>query len=158
MNAISKIDFDALYEPDIKKREYEAIISLIDDRFNEIVEKLIPGCRSGRNWYAYGNCDYSEESSCGFFDAIEHKEEIYIGGEHSYLEEPYGTSFPTRWLWEEDFEQEYLEAVKKCKDKFSENKAIKKQKRIDLLAKKLQFRKLIEQKLTKEELKYIEFK
>lgn len=154
---ITKEEFDKLYTDDITKKEFDRIIRKIDDRFGEIYLTLNPDIKK-RGWFDYENCNYESEVSGGYFDHIEYKEYIGIGGEYSELPMPYEYEIPTRWLWEENFGVEFKKEVseyektielKKKKVKVAEDKRkLKKEK----------LQKSIAQKLTKEELKIINFK
>lgn len=164
---ITKEQFDKLYSKDVSKKEYDNIISKIDERFAEICNKIL--LKNPRRWYDYANCDYNSENSNGYFDPEEYKLEIAIGGEYASLPEPFYSypyedknsylenCFPTRWLWE-DFEKEFKTQVKKYKLEILKEKEMAKNKRLELKNKKSEFKKIIQSKLTKEELKYIKFK
>ena len=54
---ITKEEFDSLYSNNITKKNYDIIISKIDERFSEIIRKIIPNLNR-KGWYDYGNCDY----------------------------------------------------------------------------------------------------
>jgi len=158
---ITKEEFDRLYvDPHtITVREYNSIIDKVDDRFAEVVKTLLPTIQK-KGWFDYGNVDYESENSHGHFDPKEYKEMIKVGGQYSQLPEPYecGNEFPTRWLWEENFKDEFDKAVEDYRIKDLKEKEQKKQK-LDLLnERKKKFRKIIESKLTKEELRYISFR
>lgn len=163
---ITKEDFDKLYSDDISKKEYDRIISLIEGRVQEIVRLIFPQIYKGRNWWDYSNCYYSDEGSNGYFDPEEYKEEISIGGENSFPE-PYNEpptdgngSFPTRWLWtdNEDIKKEFNSEIQKIKQADLKEKQDAKQKREEAKIRKAKFKEIIKSKLTKEELKYINFK
>lgn len=148
MPKITKAEFDSLYDDNISKKKYDAIIAKIDTRFYEIVSFMAPRVNEG-------------EDSGGYFEPEDYKEEIAVGGSWAELPPPYDyesdNSFPTRWLWE-DFEEEFKREVAKAKQKEVSEKLNAKQKRDDLKARKATMRPIIEAKLTKEELKYITFK
>jgi len=101
---ITKKQFDLLYSDDVTKKEYDAIIRQIGERFDEICRKFIRKTNKSRAWYAYGNWEWY--GSEGFFDPAEYQEYIEISGE--WIEPPpgYDLAFPTRWLWEENWEKE----------------------------------------------------
>ena len=154
---ITKAEFDKLYTDDISKKEYDAIISKIDERFQEICEVILPEKYA---WYDYGNCEYDTEESGGCFDIHEYKSTISIGGDDAFLPEPYlgdGNCFPTRWLWE-DFEDEFKTEVENSKLNRLKLKEAAKVKKQNLKNEMAKFKQLIKSKLTKEELKYISFK
>lgn len=157
MSKITKKEFESLYDSSITLKKYNEIVSKIDERFTEIVLTIIPNIRK-KGWFDYGNCNYDRGGE-GKFDSRSYQEEITVGGDYALLPEPYAidNAFPTRWLWE-DFEDEFKKSV----DDYSKEQASieldKKLKQIELEKKKEKFRKIIESKLTKEELKYISFK
>ena len=127
---ITKEEFDSLYSDSITKKNYDAIVDKIDERFGEIVEILIPKM-DARGWYDYGNCSYDSDRDAGYFDTDEYKNHIVVGGNSASLPMPYygqENSFPTRWLWQ-DFEEEMKRTVAKCKDELEKEKITNKQKR-----------------------------
>lgn len=68
---ITKEEFDSLYSDSITKKEYDAIIAKIDERFEEICEKFLHPIRgSNHAWYDYGNCNgmADDNRNSGFFD------------------------------------------------------------------------------------------
>jgi hypothetical protein len=158
MSKITKKEFESLYNPKTTIRKYNEILSKIDERFGEIVLTIIPDVTK-KGWFDYGNCGYEGDASEGKFDLDEYKKEITVGGEYAFLPEPYGcnNSFPTRWLWE-DFEDEFKKSVDDYNEELVTVKLDKKLKRIELEKRKEKFHRIIESKLTKEELKYISFK
>lgn len=162
---IAKEDFDKLYSDDISKKEYDRIIYLINERFFDIIILLFPKIQEGGDWFDYANCDYEAEDSDGQFDIDKYKSEICIGGCCDFPE-PYcctdeGNGYiPTRWLWTDDNEikKEFNKEVEKAKQEKLNKKQSDKQKREELKVRKVKFREIIKTKLTKEELKYIDFK
>lgn len=150
---ITKKEFESIYKQNITLRTYNKIISKIDERFQEIVLTLLPGVTK-RGWFDYGNCGYDGDETPGFFDKEEYKKDIAIGSEFASLPEPYGYSFPARWLWE-DFEEEFASSVAKEKSSVELKKLDVKQKRDALKLKKEIIWESVKQKLTKEELKYV---
>jgi hypothetical protein len=153
---ITKKDFESLYDPKITLRKYNEVVSKIGERFSEIVLTIIPGVTK-KGWFDYGNCGYESGESGGEFDLDEYKEEITVGGDYAFLPRPYGdnNSFPTRWLWEEDFKKEFDREVSKHQSDEEQKKLTLKQKREALKEKKLKIWESVKQKLTKEELKYV---
>lgn len=152
---LTKSLVDKLLDPDIKHSEYLSIIKLIDERFSEICRTLLKNRKL--SWFDYDNHG-DDENSPGKFSMEEYDEYIRIGGEHNGLKEPFGYEFPTRWLWEDDYVDQYNAEVDKYNKQLEEEKNQKKQK--DILNKEKR-KKMIEQiksKLTKEELSYISFK
>jgi len=154
---ITKFEFDCLYHEDIYKREFDIIISKVNDRFIEICRTIITMHNLNRGWFAYGNVDYHKDGSEGEFDIDEYKEYISIGGEYINIPEPFCNEIPTRWLWE-DFEEEFKKEVEDFKNKKELKKQTTKSKRVELKERKSIFKEIIKLKLTKEELKYIIFK
>jgi len=153
---ITKEQFDKLYDTDISKREYDNIIGQIDSRFYEIVTSLVG--KKNKQWFDYGNCDYDSEDSNGYFDPEEYREYITVGGENCRLSDPYRDGFPTRWLWEESFKLEFDRDVLIHETELEIEKNKEKSKREELKIRKLKFREVITAKLSKEELRYIQFK
>lgn len=164
---ITQEQFNRIYSKNITKKEYDDIITQINERFNEICNKIL--LKNPGRWFDYSNCGYGSEYSNGYFDPEEYKMEISIGGEYAKLPEPFYSypyedkdsclenCFPTRWLWE-DFEEEFKTQVDKYKLEILKEKESTKNKRQELKNKKSEFKKIIRSKLTKEELKYICFK
>jgi hypothetical protein len=153
---ISKEQFESLFSDTITKKQYDAIIVQIDERFGEICEKFIQKTSKNRSWYVYGNLFYEDEHSEGFFDPEEYKEYVEIGGE--WIEPPpgYDLKFPTRWLWE-DFDEELKQTISEYKNQ--ENlKKIKAKEEQEAKKKKISIlKKRIHSKLTPEEFKIIKF-
>lgn len=162
---ITKQQFEKLYSDDISKKEYDEIISLIDERFGEVVVLVYPKITAGSGWFVYGNYDDNSEKDEGFFDLKEYKNKIEIGGRCSfpapYNEVGNGNGYiPTRWLWTEDAEilKEFNAEIKKYKEIEIKEKEAAKRKREEKKIQKQKMKELIKAKLTKEELKYISFK
>ena len=153
---ITKQEFDSLYNPDIKKFEYNLIISRIDNYFAEIIH-LIKKPKTNE-WFDFDNTP-GEENTRGYFDPSDYKEEINLGGNYR-LPEPYNDTIPTRWLWtsKEDILKEYEEEVQKAIDKENEEKERVKQKKKEKKEYKIALMNQIRSKLTKEELKIVSFK
>jgi hypothetical protein len=153
---ITKEKVELLLSDNITVKEYDAIVFEIDARFTEICKKfLILGPNS---WFDYDNLDYDSENSNGYFDIENYKENIGIGGEGIKAPGNYDLSFPTRWLWEENWEEEMRDTIIKDKIKEQKTKELKKLKRKESLEKKNKLKKSILSKLTAEELKLVKFK
>jgi len=163
-NKFTKRQFDKLCDENIRKRDYDSIIDLINLRFGEIVLLIKPAIKN-KGWFDYGNCTYSGEESGGFFDPKEYNAYIDVGGEWADLptgfEEEYGeNSFPTCWLWTSN--EKIKEVIKKIERKYETaaeaKKAKAKKQRETRKENKEKFEKIIRKKLTKEELKHVKFK
>ena len=152
---LTKNLFDKLSDPEIKHSEYVFITKLIDDRFSEICRTLLKNRKL--SWFDYDNHG-DDENSPGHFSIKEHSEYIGIGGRHNGLKEPFGWEFPTRWLWEDDYLNQYTTEVEKYNLKIEEEKNAKKQQYIINKEKRKKMIELIKSKLTREELSYISFK
>ena len=149
---IDRKDFEALLDENISKKRYDEIIESIDQRFWEIMIKLC----SKLEWADYAN-GYRNRN--GEFCPQEYREEIEVMGAF-IMPEPYSSSmsFPTRWLWEDTFKQEFDKEVKAYKDSEKVKKA---QAKLKAQARKAEVEKLkasIKTKLTKEELRIVKFK
>jgi hypothetical protein len=151
MNKITKEEFLSLKSDDITKKDYNSIVSKIDDRFNYIMREVLS---KYLNWWDYNNGN-SEAEIDGFFDPDDYDEDssIKLDGEWD-IPEPYQhTDFPIRWLWE-DFEEEFKMHV-------LDYRVAKEMKKIEDRSKREQKEKMkenISNKLTEEELTYITFK
>jgi len=159
MAAIRKEQFDSLLSNTITKKQYDAIVSLVDTRFTEICEQFVHKTDADRSWYDYGNVPYDADSGLvGHFDPERYKDYIAIGGE--YIEPPdgYDLDIPTRWLWEKDWKKEMLAEVRKFRKEQAEKKETAKQKREALKQRRTELKVNILKKLTAEELKAIMFK
>lgn len=164
---ITKEQFNRIYSKNVSKRDFDNIISKIDERFAEICGLIL--LKNPKRWFDYANCTYDSENSNGYFDPEEYKLEIPIGGEYANLPEPFQSypdedrdsclenCFPTRWLWE-DFEEEFKTRVDKYKLKILKDKEVAKNKRQELKNRKLEAKGAIRSKLSKEELKYVKFR
>lgn len=157
---ITQEQFESLYCDNITKKQYDNIIQQIDKRFVEICNVFCVKMKGYEDqaWFDYDNCTYEGDNSGGHFDEEEYREYIRIGGEWIDPPEGYDAEFPTRWLWEQNFEKELKETIKKHQQK---NRAKKKKIKERKEAKKQRYQILhasIRKKLTPEELQVIEFK
>lgn len=153
---ITKQEFDSLYNSDIKKSEYDSIISKIDDSFAEIIY-LIKKPKTNE-WFDFYNSP-GEENTRGYFDPKDYKTDIRIGGNYS-LPDPFYCSIPTRWLWtnKEDILKEYKENVQKACDENKKRKELDKQRAEKRKQDRIILMNQIKNKLTPEELKIVKFK
>jgi hypothetical protein len=154
---LTKDEFMRLYDEYISKKDYDNIIYKITHRVREIVLTMVKP-HTNRFWWDFDNCNYDSDNSDGFFDPAKYREGIGIGGENVNFPEPYDCDpgFPTRWLWDAEFEKEFKKEVEKYKEEEASAKANAKEK-----ARKLYRASLAEQikaKLTPEELKIVKFK
>lgn len=155
-----KKQFEKLSDKNITKLEYDEIISEITNRCDEIIKKI----STNFTWWDFENYDYDSHDS-GYFDLNSYQEEIGITGQFK-IPNPYGLhgyqgfccGFPTRWLWEDNWFEEFKKEVSKEKDFVQAEKERKKQLRIDRKKRYAELHKSIKEKLTKEELKSISFK
>lgn len=154
---ITEKEFRSLFDENITKKEYNRITNEIDKRFIEICDKFLIKRHKSKSWFDYDTGGF-EEGNGGFFEPEAYEDDIYIVGE--YIESPpgYDLQFPTRWLWEENFEEEmksiskeFLNKQEKQKKKQVKDNKLKKEK-IDKLKSNIQ------NKLSKEELAIIKFK
>lgn len=154
---ITKQQFDSLFSDNITRKQYDTIIQQIDERFGEICEKFLRKRNKSRAWYDYGNLYIEDEYSEGHFDPDEYKEYIEINGE--WIEPPAGFdfSFPTRWLWEADWEKEMKKISEDYETQLEARKA-KEKKRRETRQQQVELLKAsIKAKLTPEELKIVKF-
>jgi hypothetical protein len=117
---ITKEQFDYLSSDTITKKQYDVLIEQIEKRCDEIIRKIISEEHKNehycwdfdnRAWDDGGNfiCD-------GYFDEKEYFNEvrIYIDSNiKNIIAEPFSLnnclSFPTRWIWIENFYDEFLQ-------------------------------------------------
>jgi predicted metalloprotease len=159
---ITKQMVDSLSSDIITKKDYERIVVLIGEKVDEIWRFILKTSKRRLNWYAFRNdvpYGHGNGSSGGEFDPITDKEFIKLRGDFQINDalEPFGEGFPTEFLWSEN----YPELVKKA---MAEGKKEKRRQQIKAAKNKSDLQKKIElarasirQKLTSEELKYIEF-
>lgn len=156
---------DSLSSDSITKKEYESIIGLIATRVDEIWKYILEASKRRLDWYAFQNDVYDGHgngSSGGAFDPVADAEYIEFTGEFGRIYEndyyPYNEGFPTRFLWEVNYQDEVEFTIKDAEFKNDSKKDDKKQKRLALKAKREELSKSIKSKLTKEELKCVTFK
>lgn len=147
---ITKDEYVNLLSDTISKKQYDATLFLINNRFHYIMRTVC----TKLGWYDYSN---GHDEHNGYFEPkyYEIDDDIYFDG-HYKMSDPY-SAIPIRWLWE-NFEEEFEKAVEDHKVNGANKKETEKQKREELKVKKIEMRKVISAKLTKEELKFIEFK
>lgn len=157
---LTKEIFDKLFDPDIKKSEYDEIIGLCEERFWDIWTKAAKALGVKIDWYDFHN--EAGEYSPGYFDPYEYDVEIGVTGKWSgqYEDEDLLSWFPTKYLWQDDEKviEELLKEKERLQAKKFQKKSDAKAKREALKIKKAEMKKIIESKLTKEELKFIKFK
>lgn len=150
-----------LNDPNVTKREYDAIIEEIGDRVDYIWKTLLKSSRRKLRWYAFQNDVYDDGgngSDGGCFDPETDGEFIELSGDYASREVDgdFATGFPTRFLWTDDdvWKQEVLNHI-------DQNKKLKESEKQKVELAKIEHKKIIESiksKLTKEELKYVSFK
>jgi hypothetical protein len=155
MNKITKEEFLSLKSDTITRKDYNRILSKIDDRFNYIMREVL--CKS-ISWWDYNNGDSKAEID-GFFEPDDYDEDssIELAGEWSIPEPYHHTDFPIRWLWE-DFEEEFKRDVLDYKVEKEMKKVQARVRREALKDRKEKMKEIISNKLTEEELKFITFK
>ena len=151
-SVITKKEFASLFSEDISKRDYDRIIEKIDKRFVEICDQFLVK-KDPAYWFDYCNGSYSDDCAEGYFDPVYYKDSIGIIGENIDPPPGYDFEFPTRWLWEENFQDEVKAAEEKERIRVIKLQAAREEK-------KRREEKIIEsirQKLTAEELKFVKF-
>ena len=144
---ITKAQFESLLSDTITKEEYDRIISLIINRCDEIITKMIFPRKVGFGGWSFDNRGHEspgcESDDNGFFDPQKYKEFVSIdpeplGWRCCVIPEPYRgryryiAKFPTRWLWEENWEEEFNKEVSLYK---AQKEKTKKDLRASALAK-----------------------
>lgn len=154
---ITKEQVESLFNGKVIKNEYDKIIHQIDKRFDEICKKFL-SIKKSYGWYDYDNICHYEFNSNGYFDPERYREYISITGEWIKPPDGFDLNFPTRWLWEENWEREMQKTIEEYKKQtivkkhqIKNRQETKKQKKELLITN-------IKSKLTKEELKIVKFK
>ena len=158
---ITKEQFDKLYSDDISKKEYDKLIENIEDRVNKIWRQICKISKRKLEWWAFENdvdLGHGNGSTGGEFDPKEYRDFITIIGDVTRSGSEYDDGFPTRFLWQDDFEEEVVRSLEADKVEQLNEKQLAKQKREELKIRKEKFKTIIKSKLTKEEFKYITFK
>ena len=158
---ITKELVESLSSDTISKKNYDEIVSVIDDKVNTIWRFILKKANLELDWYAFQNdvsYGHGDGSSGGHFDPDVDKEFIELGGEYEIREDDfyqYSNGFPTELLWADDYKSivtEHIkwanEQVKLQNQKTKETVKTRKQIREKLL-------KSIKTKLTSEEIKVI---
>jgi hypothetical protein len=160
---MTKEEFDKIYDPNITKRDYDALKEQINMRFRKVVCLFNLKSKYGKYcWFDFANSGYECDDE-GFFDENEYSEYIYINGDIK-LPEPYGGvceyRIPTRWLWtsDDDVKKEIETEVKRYKDEKELARVKAKLTRENRKKHLKDMKEVITSKLTKEELKCITFK
>ena len=97
MKIISKDRVLKLSNPDITKREYDAIVLEVENRINYIWENLLKISDREFVWYAFrGDVNYINPRT--------DNEKIWFEGEFSssVIDGDFQNGFPTRFIWTED--------------------------------------------------------
>ena len=155
-----------LSSDNITKKEYDKTIDLISDRVDYIWRQIIKISRRELSWYAFQNdveLGSGNGSTGGFFNPETDSEFIEFTGKFSYLENPYyeyNDGFPTSFLWTDDesWTTEVIQNLNEMKAKLKTDKSDLKREAKEKLLVKEKIIESIKAKLSKEELKYIEFK
>jgi len=156
MTKITKEEIDSLKTGDISVKAYNEIKSRVDERFSEIIKLL----KDDDEWFDYGNLGEHTE---GYFDPKEYSECIEVGGKITLIE-PFNSylycqpAFPTRFLYEDNVEEQIKSIVSDYEIQIVRDKENKKKKREDRKARLEILKTSITSKLTDEELKIINFK
>lgn len=162
---LTKEEVESIYDENVSKKTYDSVIKKIDERFGEVIKLVIPTINRNGGWFDYANCSYRDEGQSGHFDTGSYRDEIYVGG-NCRFPQPYNDSgigcgyIPTRWLWtdDEEIKKEFTKETEVYKKEVEKKKVYNKAKRIETIKKNLQLEESIRSKLTKEELKFINFK
>jgi len=165
MNIISQDRVLKLNDPNVTKREYDAIIEEIGDRVDYIWRTLLKISNRKLSWYAFQNDNYVDDgngSDGGCFDPEIDIEFIELYGDYEARDKDgdFETGFPTRFLWTDNdvWKQEVLNHISENQRKEDEQKRLEHQKKNDSNAARDKVIASIKSKLTKEELKYVTFK
>lgn len=154
----SKEKFDHFLSENVTRKEIQILTDEIGERIEEILVILSsynkPTIRIPNGfWWCYEN-NFSWDKNTTHIDLM---------GSTTLLE-PYETlryetlRIPIHWLWSENFIDEYIKEVEAVIREKKKRKEAARNKTKKWKEDAAHFRKVIEGKLTKEELKYIKFK
>ena len=148
---ITKELVDSLSSDTIAKKEYDKIIKSIEKKVEEIWLFICKEAYMDCEWYAFRNdreLGHGDGSTGGCFNPRADKQFIEILGEKKDVDYcPYNEGFPTNLLWAENWKEIVIKEIEKAE-----------KKQITDSSKKEIIQKKIKSKLTKEELKHIQFK
>lgn len=157
-NIITQDRIFKLNDPNVTKREYDAIVKEIGDRVHYVWTNLLKISGRYLGWYAFQNDNYADDSDGsdgGCFDPEKDGEFIELYGDYAHrdIDGDFENGFPTRFLWTENdvWKQEVLNHI-------TQNKQAEKQKAKLSEVARTKVIESIKRKLTKEELKYVSFK
>lgn len=113
---IKKKDFISLFSSSLSKKDRSSIISKIDNRFIEIILSIV-----GQN--NVNNVDYDNDNEYhegGYFSIYSFKSKIGFSGTGNDNFKEFASlmkyEFPTKWLWQSDYKDQYNKIKDKIKD------------------------------------------
>jgi hypothetical protein len=150
---ITKKDFDKLYDEDISKKLYDTIIGKVESRFYEIMTTIFPSTMV----YDYG---YEVTVDGREFEPNVYKENITFSVEECSVPSPWDLlcCVPTKWLWSENYLDEWNLEIQKHEDKELEKKEKQKFNRQKRNGQREIVIDSVSKKLTPEEMKWVQFK
>jgi hypothetical protein len=163
---IAKERVNKLCDYNISKREYDEIIDEINNRVSKIWREICKISKRRVKWHAFRNdveLDNGNGSTGGSFDPRADAVFIELGGDYDYdydRDGDYAHGFYTRFLWTEDdvWQKEVINHIESNKRKIEIKKQKKKQKELAEKEERDRVVAIIKSKLTKEEIKYVQFK
>ncbi len=135
---------------------HKELVSLISNRINYILETTT----SKLKWWDFlTGGDWDDDCEGAIEDSLIYAGEISLRGEFSFKPNDIvgDNSIPIEWLWE-DFEEEFEKSIEDFKRKTIDKKEKSRLVSINRKEHLVKMKKIIEDKLTKEELKCINFK
>ena len=164
MKVVPKSKIQKLSDKKITRAEYNEIIEEISSRVDDIWKFIIKASGRTLDWYSFSNDKHEYDgngSDGGEFDPRYDAEFIEIIGESSWLDGghyDYNEGFPTKFLWDANYEEEVLTHVKQAREQIKLAKENKKIQKTSRMAKNKEIIAGIRAKLSKEELKLVKFK
>jgi len=161
---IDKDLIDEMLDENISKKRYKEIEVIVNEKAQAVWYEICHICGRKIVWWGFSNdveLGNGNGSTGGTFDPEIYYDEIEMIGHYTNSKKYYDLydyGFPTRFLWEENWQNEVVENCEKYKTKQEEKKAKEKIKRKENKILKSEIQAKIKSKLTKDELKYIKFK
>lgn len=152
---MTKERFNKLSSDNITKKEYDQILAEIDGESDDIWRFITTESGATLDWWIFGN----DIEGKGDFDPFSYNKFISIIGENTIsYQNPYYEGFPTELLWDENWRETVKNEIEKSKKEINEKKLKIKLNRENKKGYRAELKKIIQSKLTKEELKVITFK
>lgn len=151
---ITEAEYDSLRSGELTMKQGNILLEIISTRFTYIMKTIC----SKVEWYDYDN-GYKETDGSFEVHRYAKDDEIFFEGEFTFKHPRMKHGFdgiPIKWLWQ-DFEEEFERSIEVAKREEQDRLAKEQAQREHLKSTKVEMKKIIQGKLTKEELRYIKF-